>query len=214
MLHRLFKLMMPSDDGFIGLFVEHAACLVEATDSLHGMVSNGWSHEAAIALAASEQRADRAAEKVYRLLGKSFVTPFRRSEIRGLIGAMDSIADYAEDVAKRSGVYRVRSFPAEAAEMTACARMCVELIAEAVPMLSAVSKNAEAINTLCEKIHLVEDEADRIYDRALLRLFDAGRPTDAVALFALEKVFDLIEEVVDACDDAAKVLGDIVAENA
>jgi len=174
MLHRLFKLMMPSDDGFIGLFVEHAACLVEATDSLHGMVSNGWSHEAAIALAASEQRADRAAEKVYR----------------------------------------VRSFPAEAAEMTACARMCVELIAEAVPMLSAVSKNAEAINTLCEKIHLVEDEADRIYDRALLRLFDAGRPTDAVALFALEKVFDLIEEVVDACDDAAKVLGDIVAENA
>ena len=103
---------------------------------------------------------------------------------------------------------------AEMALMASKAKACAELIAQAMPLLDNVSKGAESINAICAKIHQAEDEADEMHDNALRALYAVGSKEPADRARALEKIFDLIEEVVDACEDVANILGDIVAENA
>lgn len=214
MLHRLLKKLMPRQDEFTVLFCEQAALLKQTARALEELLSGGDAARLGAELARLEKEADATAEKIYRLLNQSFSTPFRRSEIRALVGALDSIADHSEDVARRMEIYRVSAPRPEMAKMAHCATRCVALISEAIPLLANVSDGAERINTLCKSIHHVEDEADKIHDHALRGLYAADSAELAENARALEKIYDLIEEVVDACEDVANILGDIVAENA
>ena len=214
MLHKWFKMLMPKQDEFAVLFAEQSTKLTEAAQALDDLLSGGDRAECGARLGRLEREADLVAERIYRLLGRSFSTPFRRSEIRALVGALDSMVDNAEDVARRMDIYRVEAPTAGMAQMAKKAKQAVALIGEALGMLSNVSKNAEAINELCRRIHLVEDEADQVHDAALRGLYAADSRDSADKARALEKVYDLIEEVVDACEDAANILSDIVAENA
>ncbi|CAK0744198.1 putative pit accessory protein [Gammaproteobacteria bacterium] len=213
MLHRFFQLLMPREEGFTELFVELSQAMVDATQCLHDLLSQGGPIDLS-PLIATEARADQCAERIYRLLNRSFITPFRRGEIRSLVSAMDSVADYAEDVAKRAVVYRIETFTHEMASIAHCATLCAKTIQEIIPLTRAISTNAQTINDLCQRVHQIEDEADNYYLSGLETLFDpALRPADPMLLGYMERLYDLTEEVVDACDDVAKVVGDIVAEN-
>jgi len=213
MLHRIFQKIMPKEENFTILFVELSKTLVEATSCLHNLLKKGGPVNLA-PMTAIESRADQCAEKIYRLLGRSFITPFRRTEIRALISAMDSVVDYAEDVAKRAVVYRITSFSHEMASIAHCATLCAKAIEQIMPLTEAIASNAHRINDLCHRVHDVEDQADNYYSTGLESLYDpASRPVDPMQLIHMERLYDLIEEVVDACDDVTKVVGDIVAEN-
>lgn len=214
MLHKLFKKLMPKQDEFTVLFVQHAAQAHQAASALRELLAGGDVVRLGAELGRLEREADATAAKIYALLNKSFSTPFRRSEIRALVGAVDSIVDHAEDVAKRMDIYRVGEPGKEMAAMAGKALRCAELICEAVPLLDSVSDGAERIIAICGRIHQAEDEADLIHDAALRALYAQGSAEPADRARALEKVYDLIEEVVDSCEDAANILGDIVAENA
>lgn len=214
MLHIWFKKLMPRQDAFTALFVEHAGSALLATKALQSMLEGDDPAGQARRLGELEKEADRTAERIYGLLNSSFSTPFRRGEIRALVGALDSVTDFSEDVARRMDIYRVGRPTADMAKMAAKARECAVLIAEAMPLLDNVSEGAERINALCAKIHQAEDEADGLHDNALRALYAEGSREPAERARALEKILDLIEEVVDACEDVANILGDIVAENA
>ncbi|CAK0780881.1 putative pit accessory protein [Gammaproteobacteria bacterium] len=213
MPHRLFQLLMPREEKFTELFVDLSQSMVDATERLHDFLIRGGPVDLN-PLIATEARADQCAESIYRLLNRSFITPFRRGEIRALVSAMDSVADYAEDVAKRAVVYRIETFTNEMASIAHCATLCAKTIQEIMPLTRAISTHAEKINVLCQRVHQIEDEADNYYLSGLEALFDpAARPADPMLLGHMERLYDLTEEVVDACDDVAKVVGDIVAEN-
>jgi predicted phosphate transport protein (TIGR00153 family) len=214
MIHVWLKKLMPRQDAFTGLFVEQASQARQATMVLQDLLEGKDPQHNARRLGELEKQADLTAEKIYALLNSSFATPFRRGEIRALVGALDSVVDYAEDVARRMDIYRVGAPTAEMALMASKAKACTELIAQAMPLLDNVSKGAESINAICAKIHQAEDEADEMHDNALRALYAVGSKEPADRARALEKIFDLIEEVVDACEDVANILGDIVAENA
>ncbi len=213
MLHRLFQFLMPREEAFTPLFVDFSLAVVEATQCLHDLLAGGGPVDLA-PLVAAETRADQCAARIYRLLNRSFITPFRRSEIRTLVSALDSVADYAEDVAKRAVVYRIEIFTEEMAAMAHCANLCAKTLHEIMPLTQAISTHAQPINLLCQRVHQIEEDADNHYLKGLDRLFDpANRPADPALAEHMERLYDLIEEVVDACDDVAKVVGDIVAEN-
>ena len=214
MLHIWFKKLMPRQDEFTELFAEQAKCALESTKLLRQLLEGADGAQTGAKLSQMEKQADKVAEKIYQLLNTSFSTPFRRGEIRALVGVIDSIVDHSEDVAKRMEIYRVGAPTSEMAQMAAKACECAQLILGAVALLGNVSKNAEAINAICAKIHEQEDLADAQHDLALKALYAEGSREPADRARALEKVFDLIEEVIDSCEDAANILGDIVAENA
>lgn len=214
MLHHLFKALMPKQDEFFKLFSEQAACLKESALAFSDFLHDKDRTNNALKLNQCEKQADKISGRIYRLLNSSFSTPFRRSEIRALVGALDSIADYCEDVSRRFEIYRINEPLPDMAKMSLCVVQCVDLIAQALVLTEHVSKNAELINELCEKIHIIEDQADVLHDNALKKLYETDGVGALEHALVLERIYDLIEDVADACDDVANVLSDVVAENA
>lgn len=215
MLHKLLKKLMPRQDEFTRLFCELAQGAIEATATLEQLLSGkGGEAELRERLGRVEKSADATAAKIHALLNSSFSTPFRRGEIRALIVSLDSVVDLSEDVAKRMGIYRAGPPTPEMAELAGFAKRAAELLGQALPLMGDVSANAEAVNALCVRIHEQENGADDAHDKALRELYAPGSAVPPERARVLEKIYDLVEDVVDACEDVSNILGDIVAENA
>lgn len=108
-------------------------------------------------------------------------------------------------------IYHITTATPAMAQLSQCITDCVTLLQQALPLTTNLSKNAEKINYLCEQIHTIENKADDIHEKALSELY----PTDSVSnALLLERIYDLIEEVVDSCHHVANILSNIVAENA
>ncbi|MGH2382211.1 MAG: DUF47 domain-containing protein, partial [Candidatus Limnocylindria bacterium] len=62
------------------------------------------------------------------------------------------------------------------------------------------------------EIHRLENEGDRIARRAIADLFTNG--ADAIHIIQWKDVYALLEDTIDACEDAANVIERIVAKHA
>ena len=117
-----------------------------------------------------EKQADRITHETVNLLHQTFITPFDREQIHGLITDMDDVLDLMEDVAQCLFLYDVKHVGPEAQQLAA---LCVDTTArmqEAVALLSSM-KNADAILRICGEIDRLESQADRVFRTALAKLF-------------------------------------------
>ena len=78
-----------------------------------------------------------------------------------------------------------------------------EKVQEAVALLSDM-KYAERIIKICQEIGEIESEADRVMRAGMERLFI--EVSEARALIRAKEIYELFEEAVDRCEDAATVL--------
>ena len=81
----------------------------------------------------------------------------------------------------------------------------VRLALEALDKRAGVAQRAVEINRL-------ENEADRIHEEALRRLFDEER--DPVMIIKWKEILDFLEEATDCCEDVANLLEGVVVKNA
>ena len=62
------------------------------------------------------------------------------------------------------------------------------------------------------EINRLENEADRVHQNALQRLFD--EETDPITIMKWKEVIDLLEEAADRCEDVANVVEGVVVKHA
>jgi hypothetical protein len=90
------------------------------------------------------------------------------------------------------------------------------LVLEAVPLLSAIGKNAGAINALTGQIIRIEEQADQIYDRGLKALFLANRQENAkgnaMSFIVGAELYDHLEKVVDRFEDVSNEINSLVTD--
>ena len=65
--------------------------------------------------------------------------------------------------------------------------------------------------THCIEINRLENEADRIGRTAVADLFNNEK--DPIRLIKLKEVYEFFESTVDACEDVADVLQNVVVKN-
>ena len=61
------------------------------------------------------------------------------------------------------------------------------------------------------EVNRLENEADRIHDEALKRLFDEEK--DPITVIKWKEVLDFLEEATDRCEDVADVLEGVVVKH-
>ena len=61
------------------------------------------------------------------------------------------------------------------------------------------------------EINRLENEGDRIYADAIRTLFDAER--DPIVIIKWKEMFDVLEQITDACEDVANVIESIVVKH-
>jgi uncharacterized protein len=209
-LTRAFRLLMPRDDRFIDRFCEHANLIVPAAQAFRALMAGDERAEYYVGeISRLEEAADQITRETIRAVHRTFVTPFDRSAILALITALDDTIDLMKETSRRMVLYRV-PFTAEMQGMADCAVRAATELADGMPLLASIDRNVERINALSVRVRRIESEADELLDHGLRTLFSGD--TSPGSKLTVEKVYDLVEAVVDRCEDVVDVIDTIVVE--
>ena len=209
-----FQALLPREDQFFDLFEAHAQTLVKGADAMRaaldgGTETAGWCDK----IVEHEHAADEVAREVLHAVRRSFITPFDRSDIRGLTNSLDDTIDQMQKVAKAITLYEVTEFAPKMRELADIAVKCAALTLETTQKLHAMSKNRDRLNELTELVTRLESESDAVFDDGMKTLYLAHRTGDAMGFIIGAEIYDHLEKVVDRFEDVANRVNGIMVEH-
>ena len=212
-----FSKLMPHDGNFFALFNQHADHIVAASESFLKFIEF-YNDEALRAkyteeVDKAEHACDEVVKEVHRRLHKTFITPIDRDQIFSLINTMDDVADLIQNGTEAMHLYNVKQMTEEMLHMAQLCNQCCIGVKNAVSMLKDISEPevAKAALKTCDEIDHLESGADRLLSTAITRLF--REDTEVRELIKLQRIYELLEEVTDKCEDVANLVEGIVLEN-
>jgi predicted phosphate transport protein (TIGR00153 family) len=212
----LFGRLMPAQENFTTLFCAQAKSILAAAEALRGLIGGSSDIDRSVAaISAIEVEADAAARRVFIAANRTFNAPIDREDILGLAHDLDDVVDLIEDTAKGIQRYEIRDFSPEMRRMTDAVVDGAAAIEEAMPLLDAITRDYRTLLELCERIGRIEGEADECFDAGLTRLRQRlrGGEIDTVTYLDRKEIYELLEQVVDKCDDVGNALETITAKH-
>jgi len=150
---------------------------------------------------------------VLHLVRRTFLTPFDRSAITSLVSAIDNAIDEMEAAAKAVDLYELTDFSQEMKDMAAIIVDSTRVLAEAMPLLRDVVRNAKRLHELTARLVRMEGHADRIHAAGLKVVYAAHAKSDPMAFIVRREIFKHLERIVDALEDVANAIDDIVIDH-
>ena len=200
--------LLPKDTVFFDLFEEMSRHAVSCAEHLRKLAKSFPDITASLQrIREEEHAADDLAHKALDRLDRTFITPFDREDIHTLVGEIDDIVDGVDALAKRFPLFHVKAMEPTFLKQTDVLVAATVTLSEAVHRLRKSRKLSELSDKLIE-IHHNESIGDDNHHAALSRLFDGSCPP----LFTLKwkEIHTMIEEAIDACEDAGNILERIV----
>jgi len=211
---RWFHALMPQQGRFFELFEAHALTLTSAADAMGRLVQGGPAIKDHIReITEREHDADDIFREVLHTVRRTFLTPFDRSAITALIGAMDDAIDEMHAAAGAIDLYEAREFDPEMKDMTAIIVDAARLTAEAMPLLRDVSRNGGRLHELTERLVRMEGHADEIHSVGLKKKFQEHGAADAMKFIVAREIYKHLERIVDAFEDVAHEIDSIVIDH-
>ncbi len=211
-----FQALLPREDKFFDLFQAHAAVLVKGAAALGDALEGGPGVASACdRIIQHEHEADDVAREVLFAVRRSFITPFDRSDIRGLANSLDDTIDQMQKTAKTITLFELAEFSPQMRALGAIAIRCGDLTVEAVSLLAQMRKNHVRLNDLTAQVAALESESDAVYDDGMKALFEQVKAAGGSGLdfIMAAQVYDHLEKVVDRFEDVANRINGILVEN-
>jgi predicted phosphate transport protein (TIGR00153 family) len=155
-----------------------------------------------------EHRGDELTHDILTKLNQTFITPFDREDIHKLASSLDDVLDYVHAAGERLVMYKIT-------EITPSAPQLADVIVrQGEQLCQAVSHLEKKNNVLqyCVEINRLENEADRIAQVALGKLFETE--TNPIALIKKKELYEVLETATDKAEDAANVIESVVVKSA
>jgi uncharacterized protein Yka (UPF0111/DUF47 family) len=211
MLLRLFHALMPREERFFDYFESHAKCIVAAAQCLRAIFEGRAEFEQAYrTIREREGAADAVTKETLEAIHRTFITPFDRIDIRDLITALDDIIDLMEEIVQRLAIYEITDFTPEMVKQAELLERCATTLCQGIPLLRATTKNAEALGDIRAQIAVLEGQADATLREGLRKLMKSDN--NAIAIIERKELYELLEDTIDRCQDAADVIQGIVIE--
>jgi predicted phosphate transport protein (TIGR00153 family) len=154
-----------------------------------------------------EHKCDFLTHEIIQRLNRTFVTPLDREDIHALARSLDDVMDAIDASASLVRLYRldsVRFGVRELAQIISASTHQVRLALEALEQHKGLITHAVEINRL-------ENEADRVHQQAVSRLFDDER--DPLVVIKWKETLDFLEDATDRCEDVANVLEGVMVKH-
>jgi len=213
----LFRGLMPSEAAFTPLFCEQAKLILQAAEELRRMIAGDVAAERRVAtIRGIEVAGDAVARRIFVSANRTFNAPIDREDILELAHLLDDCLDLIEDTAKGIQRYEVHEIPAEMQAMCEAVVEAAGVLQKVMPFLDSIAKDHDAIAALCEQVGQIEGRADESFDLGVTRLRAQLRhgDVDTIGYIDLKELYELIENVVDKCDDVANAVQSITAKHA
>jgi predicted phosphate transport protein (TIGR00153 family) len=201
--------LIPREERFFDLFVEDAANVLGAARQLEAMLRTYDEPEARAAeIRETEHRGDEISHDIGHRLESTFVTPFDREDIYGLISGLDDVLDFIEETADTFVLYKIAAPTATAVEQASIIVKQVEQLHEALTHL----KGFRGLEPYWIEVHRLENEGDRIVRSAIAGLFNDSQ--EALDVVKWKDVYGLLEETIDKAEDVANIIERITIKHA
>ena len=208
-----FRVLMPKEDRFFDLFEQHAHTIVQGSAALRAMLDAETSiAEGCRAIAEHEGRADAITRDTLLAVRRTFITPFDRGDIQGLVSSLDDTIDQMQKTAKAVQLFEVTRFDPAMQEMGGLILQSATITADALPLLRAIGQKGTELNALTERVIELEGQADDAHNRGLKALYLASG-TDPMAFIVGSEIYDHLEKVMDRFEDVANRLSSILVEH-
>jgi len=200
---------LSNDKAFFGIFGDLAAKIDQAADLLKAMVASGERQaEYASRIKRVEHECDELTHELVRMLNSTFITPLDREDIYNLAVKLDDVVDLIDSTAHRMIAFEVMVPGSHVQALTDVLQRQTKVLGEAVKQLG----KRDSIMARCLEIHTLENEADRVFQEGLHRLFRETK--DPIELLKQKEILEKIEAATDRCEDVANVLEQVMLKNA
>ena len=201
--------LIPKEERFFDDFVAMAEQIRVGAGLLQEMVAPDqpiW--DKADEIKEVEHKCDFLTHSVIQRLHKTFVTPLDREDIHALARSLDDVIDAIDDSAAVLRLYKIERVRQEARDQV---RIIVACTDQLVSAMKALGKKMQ-ISSCAVEINRLENEADRVHQVALRRLFEEER--DPITIIKWKEILDFLELATDRCEDIANVLEGVVVKHA
>ena len=156
---------------------------------------------------AVEHKCDFVTHEILKRLNRTFVTPLDREDIHALARSLDDVMDAIDAAATLVALYRLDRVRFGARELA----KIITTSAEEVRLALQALEQKKGLITHAVEINRLENEADRIHQGAVMRLFDEER--DPILVMKWKEALDFLEDATDRCEDVANVLEGVVVKH-
>ena len=199
--------LIPRDEKFYDLFVEDGQNLLAAARKLEELVTfYDRLGERIAEIQVLEKRGDQIDAEVMARLERSFTTPFDREDIHELVNFLDDVVDNIQAAAETFDIYGIEQPTDETREMASI------LSGQASQLLEGLRKleGGKDVGQHLATVHELEHKADALSRSAIGRLFKNG--LDPLEVIKFRDLYSILEEAIDAGEDAAEVMERILAK--
>jgi len=154
-----------------------------------------------------EHKCDFLTHDVIQRLNRTFVTPLDREDIHALARSLDDVMDAIDAAAALVRLYRLEKVRFGARELAKIITSSTDSVRLAVGSLEA----HKGLTTHAVEINRLENEADRIHQQAVSKLFDDER--DPILVMKWKEALDFLEDATDRCEDVANVLEGVMVKH-
>ena len=205
----MFRLrLIPREEKFFNDFITLADRIVSAATLLERMLASdppAW--DTALQIRQIEQECDSLTHQIIQRLNRTFVTPLDREDIHALARSLDDVMDAIDAAATLIRLYRLDSVRFGALELARIITTCTEQVRLGLGAL----EQHKGLATHAIEINRLENEADRLHQQAVSRLFDDER--DPLVVMKWKETLDFLEDATDRCEDVANVLEGVMVKN-
>jgi predicted phosphate transport protein (TIGR00153 family) len=200
--------LIPREEKFYADFLSMADQLQKGATLLEEMLAGAapvW--DKAEEIKEVEHKCDFLTHEIIQRLNRTFVTPIDREDIHELARSLDDVMDAIDASAAVVRLYRLDSVRFGARELAKVISTSTVVIHHALAAL----EQAKGVNAHAVEINRLENEADRIHQNAVVRLFDEEQ--NPITVIKWKEVLDFLEQATDRCEDVANVIESIVVKH-
>ena len=200
--------LIPREEKFYDDFLALADELQVGARLLEEMVApDAPAWEKADEIKEVEHKCDSLTHEVLQRLNRTFVTPLDREDIYALARSLDDVMDAIDASAAVVRLYRLTAVRFGARELAQVITASVKQVRQA---LEAMAQHKGLIAQAIE-INRLENEADRIHQQAVSRLFEDEH--DPIMVMKWKETLDFLENATDRCEDVANVLESVMVKH-
>jgi len=197
--------LVPTDDRFFELFNDSAENVARCARVLQKLLADFDALPAYLEeIKGYERDGDVLTRTIFHRLNETFITPFDREDIHALAEELDDVVDDMLEVAAALSIFHVEGIlpelPEQADVLVQMADVTVTLLAK-LETMKGVQPDLDAIDRL-------ETDGDKIYRRALGRLFSGEYP--ALEVLKWKDVVEAMEAALNTLEDISDVAESIV----
>ena len=160
-----------------------------------------------------EHAADLINHEVHSQVAISFITPIERGDILDLSCALDGVTDDIEEVINSFYIYDVRFMHDNAIAMAKIIEKSTNALVATTKLFRNLKSDKEKeLQKWLIKINDIEEEGDDLFMHSI-RDLHTQHASHPLRVHAWCRIFESLEDCIDACEQVAGIMGNVILKN-